>query len=345
MSAIKKNYLVKKRNLLNEMRVTDMKLEERRFLAIYLSKINPNDINTRLVRFSLDDFAIIMGLGRLNIKYIKSITDRLLCKIVSIPTENGGYKSFQVFKECTVDKNTEAGEWYIEIDAHDKALPLMFDFKKEYFSYQLGNALQVKSNNQLCMYEILKQYEKAGSRALSVEDLKEKLGIDKNEYKDFNNFRRSVLNVCQKALAKYTDIKFTYEPYGKRGKGGKILYLKFFIKKNDTPIDQISIPDFVNQNRQTIDSSGIDIADENNMLSVYEEKMLFLSQACDNEFSLSEIKVFHDEMVELLPYTTIKDDVQCYNYLLRKFRYMDMQNEKCKVKHRFKYMLSIIGKE
>ena len=351
MSMIKKNYLVKKRNVLNEMRVTDMKLEERRFLAIYLSKINPNDLNTRIVRFTLDDFAAIMGLGRLNVKFLKNVATRLLCKVVSIPTESGGYKLFQIFKECTIEKDTETGEWYIEIDAHDKSLPLMFDIKREYFTYQLGNALQVKSTNQLCMYELLKQYEKVGSRVISIEKLKENLGIDKNEYKVFANFRRSVLDVCQKALSEYTDIRFTYEPYGKRGKGGKILNLKFIIEKNDIHIDQLSLPDFIEQKKQAIDSIVIDVDDDDDdddcdsNFFDYEKKILFLSDACENEFSIAELKVLHDKMIELLPIDTVKNELKCYDYLMRKYRYMDMQNEKNKIKNRFKYMISIIGKD
>ena len=83
----------------------------------------------------------------------------------------GGYNGFQLFKDCTVDIDDKA-EWYIEIDAHDKALPLMFEFKDKYFSYQLWNALRLKSPNQLRMYEILKQYEKIGIRILSIDELK-----------------------------------------------------------------------------------------------------------------------------------------------------------------------------
>ena len=337
MATLKKNYIVKKRNVLNEMRVTDMKLEERRFLAIYLSKINPDDSSTRLVRFTLNDFRVIMNLGKVNVKYIKEITDNLLRKIVSIPFvhENGrfgGWTSFQLFKECTV-KTDDDGEGYVEIDAHDKALPLMFDFKKEFFTYKLENALQVKSSNQLCMYEILKQYEKIGFRILSVDELKEKLGLAKTEYPRFGDFKNRVLDACQQALAEHTDITFTFESYGKRGKGGKVLYLKFNIQKNDNYVDQLSLPDFIEQQQELIE------------ISDYDRKMIFLSEACENEFSTLEITVFYDKMVEFLPLETIRDDRECYNYLMRKYRYMNMRDEQEKIRNRRAYMESIIGKE
>ena len=182
MGAIQKNHVVTKQNIINEMRATNMTLQELRFFSIYLSKINANDINTKLVRFPLNDFKAIMELGRININYMQQVTNSLLCKVVNIQTERGGYAGFQLFKECRVDRNDQ-DEWYIEIEAHDKAIPLMFDFKEKYFSYKLWNALMLKSTNQLRMYEILKQYEKIGWRVITIKQLRALLGIKNNEYK------------------------------------------------------------------------------------------------------------------------------------------------------------------
>lgn len=125
--------------------------------------------------------------------------------MVSVPNEKGGYTSFQLFKECTVSQD-DFGEWYIEIDAHDKALPLMFDFKKNYFTYELWNALQLKSPNQVRMYEILKQYEYLGKREMKVTELRELLAINPKEYPRWERFRTRVLDSCQQALSENTDI-------------------------------------------------------------------------------------------------------------------------------------------
>jgi plasmid replication initiation protein len=147
-----------------------MLLQELRFFSIYLAKINSNDLATRVVRFPLEDFRKIMDFDRLNLQLLKETANSLLQKIVHIPTESGGFIAFQLFKECVVEKDAN-GEWYVEIDAHDKALPLMFEFKEKYFSYKLWNALNLKSKNQLRMFEILKQYEKKGERTLLLEEL------------------------------------------------------------------------------------------------------------------------------------------------------------------------------
>ena len=214
---------VEKRNVLNELRSNNMTVQELRFFSIYLSKINHRDVSTRLVRFPIEDFQRIMGFGRLNMAQLRASTDSLLCKLVHIPDENGrGFRSFQLFKECHLFQD-ENGEWVVEIDAHDKALPLMFDFKTRYFKYELWNALRLKSSNQVRMYEILKQYEKLGRRELTVTELRALLGFAPNEYSDrtgWSNFKKKVLDSCQQALKETTDICYTYER-GKVGKGGK----------------------------------------------------------------------------------------------------------------------------
>ncbi len=108
-----------------------------------------------------------------------------------------GYTAFQLFKRCKLGKY-EYDKWYIKIDAHDDALPLMFDFKEKYVTYTLANALSVKSANQLHMYEILKQYKKIGRLEIVVDDLRELLGIKKDEYTRRDNFKVKVLDACRR---------------------------------------------------------------------------------------------------------------------------------------------------
>lgn len=224
--------MVVKRNELNEMKATNMTFQELRFFSIYLAKIDQRDISTRAVKFPLIDFQKIMDLGRLNIEQLKKTTNSLLQKVVNVPKENGGYKGFQLFKECDVDQDEETKEWYIEIDAHDKALPLMFDFKDRYFKYELWNVLTLESKNQLRMYELLKQYENIGAREVSIEQLKDWLGIKKEKYTGrFDHFRVRVLEACQKALKEKTDIYYEFKK-GKGGRGGKWLTIVFTIHKN-----------------------------------------------------------------------------------------------------------------
>ena len=327
-----KSAVVEKRNVLNEIRKNNMSLQELRFFSIYLSKINARDVSTRVVRFSLEDFRKIMELGNdMNITHFRSVIRHLLQQIVEVPNESGyGYSAFQLFKKCTLDKD-EYGEWYVTIDAHDDALPLMFDFKNRYFTYELWNALQLKSINQIRMYEILKQYETIGKREIPVAELRELLGIAPNEYTRWERFRVRVLDSCQQALAEYTDITYTYEK-GKSGQGGKWLTIIFHISKNSKCVDKLLLDEFIKQQdtEEQITFSNID--DENFLREV--------AEVCHNEFSKEQMEL----IISLIDFV---EETQRLSYLKRVYAMLEYQeSKKCKsgnkISDRFLYLKKII---
>ena len=367
--AIKKNYLVEKRNILNEIRSNGMSLQELRFFIIYLAKINARDISTRLVRFSMADFQKIMEMNQLNMTQLKNTADSLLGKVIGITLENGNHARFQLFKKTVFSQN-ENGVMFIEIDAHDEALPLMFDFKDKYFTYELWNALRLKSANQLRMYEILKQYEKLGERIISLDELKELLGLAKNDYPRYNNFRANVLEVCRKALETYTDIKFTYAPAGKLGRGGKVYSLKFTISHNENYVDPISLDEFIDvKSVQTDNAKNIhtdfpflpaggetddDIKSQITYTEFRSERLAFLAGACQNEFDDAEMQIINDLLTEIMPrasdiallYDNKYDyDLKLYDCLKRHYDELELQSGKREIKSRFGYLKKILESE
>jgi len=302
MSELFTTAIVEKRNILNELRNNNMTLQELRFFSIYLSKINSRDISTRAVRFPLNDFVRIMDIGSdVNINHFRYTIRHILQHIVEVPNESGsGYTAFQLFKQAEIEKDKN-GDWYVEIDTHDKALPLMFEFKERYFKYQLWNVLRLKSANQLRMYEILKQYEGLRKREINIAELREMLGIKKNEYTDrtgWSDFKRRVLDSCQKALRETTDICYTYER-GKVGRGGKWLSIVFHIKKNKdySPI-QLTLDDFIDQQPQPEESSDqldfYSMIDNNAEVPKDSLGELLADTAFNNEFTKEQVRVLQD---------------------------------------------------
>ena len=337
MQIIDVKNVVEKQNLLNEIKSNHMTLQEIRFFTIYLSKINSRDISTRVVRFPLKDFVKILEIGKVNISNIKTTTDRLLCKIVNITQENGGYIGFQLFKECRLDKDKN-NHWFVEIDAHDRALPLMFEFKKNYFRYELWNTLRLTSVNQIRMYEILKQYEKLGWREVSIDGLKEYLGVKTDQYSRFGDFKYRVLNPIQKALKEVTDLKYEYELIKK---GAKVIAVKFIIEKNEDYIDQMTLEEFLQMRT-------IEIQDD-----LYKEKqkfkndnLEFLADACNNEFSEEDMQVIFDIVSDIITSKEKKDtSLARYNYLCKKYNELnqrDTRKDIDTVKNRLSYFKAIL---
>ena len=323
--------IVEKRNVLNEIRKNSMSLQELRFFSIYLATINAYDISTRLVRFPLSDFKKIMGIGDdMNISHFKLCVRKLLQQIVEVPNESGyGYTAFQLFKKCNVDK-VEYVEWYVEIDAHDEALPLMFEFKNRYFTYELWNALRLKSANQVRMYEILKQYEKIGKREITVSELRELLGIAPNEYSNrWDNFKMYVLDSCQQALKENTDICFTYER-GKTGKGGKWLSIIFHIFKNTEHKDPLSLNEFIHIQEVNIDSEISDVF-QNQLTKLQINELITLSQQLYPDFSMKQIiSLLKSCWYRLLCYAEREPIQNKCHYLATMIRNESKQSEKKK---------------
>ena len=349
---IKGNELVEKRNILNEVRKNSMSLQELRFFSIYLSKINARDPETRKVTFPLNDFKKIMELGRINIKHMQDVTNSLLGKVVNIKLENGGFEAFQLFKRCKVYRN-ELEQWFIDIDAHDDALPLMFDFKEQYFTYELWNALRLKSSNQLRMYELLKQYENLGERKITLSDLRELLGIGPEEYPRWDNFKRRIIDGCQEALRENTDICFEYEPIKA---GRKIVGIHFKIKKNTEYVDQLSLYDFIEQ-QPDVDADAFGTGFEENTAEVeithpYDRAMQLYADAVNNEFTKEQLDFILQlpAVQALIRIDLDKEANQRIKYTYLQGKYMEL-NLRCArtdlppVKNRFSLFRTMIERD
>ena len=319
---LKENNWIAKSNTLNEIRNNAMTIAQQRFFCIYLSKINPNDESTRLVKFKLSEYVRIMGFKQLNVTRLEETAQGIL-RIIAKFKEPCGFTMCQIFKQFKLYKDTDE-EWYVAIDCHDDVLPYMFGMKKYFFKYQLWNALRLSSGNQIRMYEILKQYEKAGAREISVQELREFLGIEPTEYREFANFRRRVLDGCQRALEENTDIKFTYEPI-KKGKGGKITALKFNIEKNTDYIDQLTLEEFLE------DYGEGEVTDPKEMNIITKDYLEFISSACDDEFDEPQLQLIWTLLIDIIPLSCSAasgselNDFARYDFLQKKYAELNVR--------------------
>ena len=344
MSDLFEKAIVQKQNILNEIRSNNLTLQELRFFSIYLSKINPYDKSTRTVTFKLTDFQKIMDFKRLNIEQLKAATDSLLTKLVHIPKESGGYTTFQLFKECTIDKDS-GGEWYVSIDAHDKSLPLMFDFKDRYFKYELWNALRLKSANQIRMYEILKQYETIGKREIKVDDLRELLGIAPNEYPRWDRFKDRVIDSCQQALKQFTDICYTYER-GKTGTGGKWITIIFYISKNIEYDGQMTMLELDLQNYIDLDALKEPRPEKTIEPDPELGDLGFYSSACGDEFTTAQMESIIQIVNQIqLPQHEYGASIAKYHFLLEHYSRFKAITESTDIRNRYSYFYAIIKAE
>lgn len=352
MQKLNKDNWIVRTNALNEMRDSNMTLTEMRLFVIYQSKINPYDKSSRVIEFELSEFERIMEIQRANVTVLEQLGRRIVTRTATIRDDNGGFRIMPLFGEFRLYKR-EDNKWWVEIDSHDKILPYLFEFKKRFFKYQLWNALKLKSINQQRMYEVLKQYEVAKAAEIDIDILKALLGISQKQYLDWRNFKRSVLDVCQKELSEHTDVNFTYEPI-KRGKGGKVVAIKFNVQKNTDFVDQFSLGEFIDLQPFAIredEPQEMRIMPERNIGIEYQQEIIFknenlefLSEACSNEFDEKQIDIIKSYLVKLVPFGGETPQNDQYDYLLRKYKelnYRARRQDLAPLKNRFAYLKSL----
>lgn len=237
----KGNEIIEIRDFLLEQ-LKDLSLQEWRLLGFYLEKINPRDITTRFVRIDLDDYIELLDLGEdPNIPYLKESSKKLLQKVVDgrDPDKHVVYSQTTIFQRCRL-MTDEKGKYYFELNAADDALPLLFDFKDHYIKARGMNIFELNSSNQILMYFFICKQIGLGKRSveITVDELRDWLGIKTDVYQRFGDFNNYVLSVCERALREHSDLCFTYEK-GRLGAHGKCETLKIHIRENKAVIKQL----------------------------------------------------------------------------------------------------------
>lgn len=345
---IKGNELVERRDYLDRY-VRELGFQEGKLLRVYLSKIDARNPNSRYVKIPIKDFCTIMGWTtfRPNLEYFKQRTKELLRIVIDGPDQeqNVVYAQTVLFQRCRVI--VDKGQAYVELNASDDALPLMFDFKKDYVSYRIGNILRLKSPNQCLMYEFLKRHEYFGECEISVQELREKLGIAPDEYKRFGDFRTSVLSVCQKALNDSTDICFTYKR-GKVGARGTWLTIIFCIKPNPKNENKILLSDVFSESDSETAPSGEakkeDTVDYDEICSFYVEHREVIDryrQYADVRVTDRGIVAFDAASQVYYPYDDLDERALTFNAVQHKA----LTLSKDKIKNLDSYLLKCLENE
>jgi len=91
--------------------------------------------------------------------------------------------------------------------------PFLLHLKERFTNYRLANIVQLKSRFSIRLYELLKQYEKIGKRTFGLYDLRTTLGIEDDQYKQYTDFRKRVIQVAENELKEKTDISFTFKEH------------------------------------------------------------------------------------------------------------------------------------
>lgn len=344
------NKTVKKSNILNELRNANASLIEYRLFCVYLAHI-PMNSDDNVVKFSLSDYAKIAGLDRPRYLDLKAQAENMVGMTATIENDDGGFSVYSLFSEFKLFKEEE--QWMVSLECNDKIASKIREQKGRFLRYKLYNTIYLKSYNQQRIYELLKQYEKIGTRSIDLIDLRAYLSINDNEYPVWGVFSRDVLKVAQKALRENTDIYFEYEPIKK---GRKVVAVRFDVYKNHSFIDQLHIDDFLPpaEIETSYEGEEIDVhatEDYNpDQLSLFDEMevpehLAILAQELP-EFTIGKLELLYSLARDHVPTNmddTLPRSIRISEYVLQKARLMDAQEEP--VESRFGWLKRAVGED
>lgn len=357
---------VRKSNVLNEVRNSDITTAEYRLFCIYLAHFKMKEPDNNTVTFNLSDYARIVGLDRPRKPDIEKQAQNILSRSVQVDNADGGFTRYALFDTFKLHKEDDA--WLVTLECGHKIAPLIREERGRFIRYKLYNTIFLKSYNQQRIYELLKQYEKIGERTITLEDLREYLSIGKNEYPVWYTFSRDVLKVAQNALEENTDIAFDYIPIKK---GKPVVAVKFVIRKNENYKDKLQLEGFLPTQQNGIEYEDGEItiyADEQAAAGDMEQTDMFesgipdilphkyanshfefLAAACNYEFDQKQMEVLLTlEAVQSLIDIGLSIDTNQqikHDYLYHKYKelnYRCARTDLDPVENRFAYIKSLI---
>lgn len=205
-----------------------LSLNEQKLILLLASTIKPDDEDFKPIRFRITDLLNYLGFedNTTHYTYLRQLTEKLMTRVLKI---------WDLEKKTLLQINWLSSAEYhfkegiIELCFDPKLKPFLLKLKEKFTVYSLQIAVKFDSAYSIRIYELLKQYEKIGERAIPVKELRELLGIKKEEYKRYNDFKKRVILKAYKELKEKADIYFEFE---EKKRGRKIEEIVFHIYKN-----------------------------------------------------------------------------------------------------------------
>lgn len=202
----------------------ELSLQEQRCVLYAISKIKPDDTTFQEYSFELADFYRLCGLQKESYSELKSILIGLKQKTWWVETAPNVESTVSWFSK--VRTNKKSGTVTVRFD--DDMMPYLLDLTKEnkYFThYQLKYILPMKSRYAIRLYEILKSYQRNNFEWFFETDKLKKI-LNCENYKNFADFKRRVLEPAVAEINEYTDIKITWDT---AREGRKVVRVVFYM--------------------------------------------------------------------------------------------------------------------
>ena len=234
------NSLVVKSNELIRNRRHNLSAVQQKIVIYLISKILSEDNDFKTVTINIKTYASIVGI-ELNGRVYKQLKDDIRAlsnKGYWLPSDDE--KSEILFRWIDTAK-IEKNSGKIEIKLSDSLKPFLLQLRSNFTKYEMYNICFMKSRYSIILYEVLRSYCWMGKWDVSLQELRNILGIE-NKYSDYRDLKKFVILPAVNEINSKTDlgVKFSTIKIGR-----KIERINFNI--NDKQGTQLMLDQFIEE--------------------------------------------------------------------------------------------------
>lgn len=243
---LKIHNLITQSNKLIESRY-NLNITEQRLILAMISMISPEDEDFREYNIKISTLNKVLNLKSKNIySEVKNITESIMTKVIKIKKPKG---VLQINWISSADYNDDLGTVTLKFDPSLK--PYLLNIKENYTSTRFGITAKFKSFYTTRIYLLIKQYEKIGKRALSIDFLQELFP----QYKLYKDIKRRIILPAQKEICDTSDIKFDIKENKLGKKVSEVMFynIKPIRTQGELPLslpalkNKVTIPEIINR--------------------------------------------------------------------------------------------------
>lgn len=148
--------------------------------------------------------------------------------------KNGKDRSFHCRWVDKIGVEPDSGIVYMRFTSD--VVPLITRLESHFTSYEIEKVANLSSSYAIRLYELCAAWREQGfTQRYKIDDLRQKLGVEPEKYKEMYNFKIRVIDLAIKQINEHTDITVKYEQH-KTGRTITAMSFTFKVKKAPEPI-------------------------------------------------------------------------------------------------------------
>ncbi|MDM8549821.1 replication initiation protein [Desulfobacterales bacterium HSG2] len=205
-------------------------VSEQRVILYLLALVEKEDSDFKFYRIPVRKLGEILRSEDKNLcKEFDKVADGLMKKIITWSEPENQKKQHRAAWCAYAALSREEG--FAEISYAPQLKPFLLSLRENFTPYELSAVIRLRNHYSLKIYRLLKYNRSNTDKSLTVslDQLKEYLGINPGEYNHFGHFKTKVIVPAQKDISEKTDIKFSLEQIKE---SRKIKYIRFLLESN-----------------------------------------------------------------------------------------------------------------